>query len=122
MLRVHCHAGSIQGHFYPVTAVVVAAAPSFTAFTPPPTVEPTASMPAPTPGTASAPGGAPVISPTSGIDPRPFAVSGVMRKTLTITDTTPANSAMRARYRMIVTTHAAIGFETGSSVALEDPS
>merc|ERR1719456_1815789 len=71
---------------------------------PPPTVEPVASIAPLAPGRSETDGGAPgtrstpsVPSPTTGIEPRPFAVSGVINKTLVTTVITPPKRQINAR-------------------------
>merc|ERR1719375_974614 len=104
--------------------------PAFdTTSAPPPTVEPVASIAPFAPGTSATDGGAPgtkstprVPSPTTGIEPRPFAVSGVIIRTLVITVITPPKRQINARYRSTVTIQAPTGFAIGFSSAFVFPS
>merc|ERR1719183_2352299 len=96
---------------------------------PPPTVEPVASIAPLAPGTSPTDGGAPgtkstpsVPSPTTGIEPRPFAVSGVIIKTLATTVITPPKRQINARYRNTVTIQAPTGFSIGLGSAFFAPS
>merc|ERR1719310_880423 len=63
-----------------------------------------------------------VPSPTTGMDPRPFAVSGVIINTLVITVITPAKRQINAKYRNTVTIHAPTGFSIGFGSAFFEPS
>merc|ERR1719247_2792686 len=94
-----------------------------------PTVEPVVSIAPLAPGMSVTAGGAPgtrstprVPSPTTGIDPRPLAVSGVIINTLVTTVITPAKRAIKAKYRKIVTIHAPTGLSIGFGSAFFDPS
>merc|ERR1719487_2108146 len=94
-----------------------------------PTVEPVASIAPFAPGISVTAGGAPgtrstpsVPSPTTGIEPRPFAVSGVIINTLVTTVITPAKRQTNAKYRSTVTIHAPTGLEIGCGSAFLDPS
>merc|ERR1719390_516121 len=102
---------------------------SDTTSAPLPTVEPVASIAPLAPGMSVTAGGAPgtrstprVPSPTTGIDPRPFAVSGVIISTLATTVITPAKRQISARYRSTVTIQAPTGFERGAASAFVFPS
>merc|ERR1719504_295533 len=104
--------------------------PAFdTTSAPPPTVEPVASIAPLAPGRSVTAGGAPgtrstpsVPSPTTGIAPRPFAVSGVIIRTLATTVITPPNKQINARYRNTVTIQAPTGFSIGLGSAFFAPS
>merc|ERR1719353_833296 len=104
--------------------------PAFdTTSAPPPTVEPVASIAPLAPGRSVTAGGAPgtrstpsVPSPTTGIEPRPFAVSGVIIRTLVTTVITPPKRQINARYRNTVTIQAPTGLAIGFSSAFVFPS
>merc|ERR1719197_1035789 len=102
---------------------------SDTTSAPLPTVEPVASIAPLAPGMSVTAGGAPgtrstprVPSPTTGMDPRPFAVSGVIINTLVTTVITPAKRQINAKYRNTVTIHAPTGFSIGFGSAFFEPS
>merc|ERR1719487_2044798 len=112
----------------PGADATVSPAPETTS-APLPTVEPVASIAPLAPGMSAADGGAPgtrstpsVPSPTTGIEPRPFAVSGVIIRTLVTTVITPPKRQINARYRNTVTIQAPTGFSIGLGSAFFAPS